>query len=74
MGNEPVFKGDRLVGISTSGAFGHAVGKSLAFAYVDPALARQGEEVDILLFGERRRALIIPQPAWDPDNARPRLG
>ncbi len=33
-GNEPVFAADRLVGNTTSGAFGHAVGKSLAFAYV----------------------------------------
>jgi glycine/D-amino acid oxidase-like deaminating enzyme len=36
-GNEPVYAADRLVGLTTSGAFGHAVGKSLAFAYVPPS-------------------------------------
>src|SRR5207248_9264591 len=35
-GNEPIYVGDRLVGLTTSGGFGHAVQKSLAFAYVDP--------------------------------------
>jgi dimethylglycine dehydrogenase len=72
LGNEPVYKAERLVGISTSGSFGHAVKQSLAFAYVDPSLAREGEVFDILLLGERHRAVVIPQPIWDPDNLRPR--
>jgi dimethylglycine dehydrogenase len=72
LGNEPVYKDERLVGISTSGAFGHAVGQSLAFAYIDPSLASEGQELDIALLGERRRARIIPQPIWDPGNSRPR--
>ncbi|MDP9137048.1 MAG: FAD-dependent oxidoreductase [Pseudomonadota bacterium] len=72
LGNEPVYKGERLVGVSTSGAFGHAVNKSLAFAYVEPPAAQQGAELEVLLFGERRKARVIPQPIWDPDNLRPR--
>ncbi len=72
LGNEPVYKDERLVGVSTSGAFGHSVMKSLAFAYVDPALSQEGEELDILMLGERHRARIIPQPIWDPQNTRPR--
>jgi dimethylglycine dehydrogenase len=70
LGNEPVYAGDRLVGITTGGAYGHAVGQSLAFAYVEPALAREGQEFEILMQGERRKARIIPQPAWDPKNER----
>ncbi|MGH7123301.1 MAG: glycine cleavage T C-terminal barrel domain-containing protein, partial [Stellaceae bacterium] len=70
MGNEPVYSGDRLVGLTTSGGFGHAVQKSLAFAYVDPSLATAGTGLDILLFGDRRRAVILPEPAWDPRNER----
>jgi glycine cleavage system aminomethyltransferase T len=46
------------------------VKKSLAFAYVEPSLARQGEEFDVLLLGERRRARIIPESIWDPRNER----
>jgi dimethylglycine dehydrogenase len=70
MGNEPVYHDGELVGVTTSGAYGHSVGKSLAFAYVEPKLARLGESFDIMLLGERRQAGIIVEPAWDPENAR----
>lgn len=66
-GGEAVMRGDRVVGVCTSGAFGHATGMSLAFAYVDPE-ATEGLEVVIL--GERRRLTLLAEPAWDPTNAR----
>jgi len=70
VGNEPVYHGNTLVGVTTGGAYGFAVQKSLAFAYLDPRLVREGTEFDILVRGEKRRARIIPQPAWDPTNER----
>jgi dimethylglycine dehydrogenase len=70
MGNEPVYAGERLVGVTTSGAFGHAVGKSLAFAYVDPSMTAPGTEFAIPLLGERRRAVVLEDAAWDPANER----
>ncbi len=70
MGNEPVYHGGKLVGITTSGAFGHAVGKSLAFAYVPPELVNPGTEFDVLVFTEKRKACIIPDSIWDPNNSR----
>lgn len=69
-GNEPVYQNGNLVGITTSGGYGFAVNKSLAFAYVDPKLAKIGESFEILLLGERKKALIIGEPAWDETNAR----
>ena len=69
-GNEPVYSNGRIVGLTTSGAYGFKVKKSLAFAYVEPTLACQGEEFDVLLLGERRRARIIPESIWDPKNER----
>jgi dimethylglycine dehydrogenase len=71
-GNEPVYSGDRLVGLTTGGAYGFAVRKSLTFAYLEPAMVETGAEFEIELLGQRRRARIIPQPAYDPENARPR--
>jgi dimethylglycine dehydrogenase len=75
LGNEPVFCGDRLVGITTSGAYGFAVRKSLAFAYVDPTLVDRAADPDardlqISIRGENRAARIVEQPAWDPRNER----
>jgi dimethylglycine dehydrogenase len=69
-GNEPVYQNGRLVGLTTSGGYGFAVRKSLAFAYVDPKLAKLGEGFEILLLGERKKAQIIAEPAWDETNAR----
>jgi len=69
-GNEPVYQGDRLVGLTTSGAYGHAVEKSLAFAYVDPALASPGALLEILILGDRRKAVVLGDAAWDAANLR----
>jgi dimethylglycine dehydrogenase len=72
MGNEPVYAGEKVVGVTTSGAFGHAVGKSLAFAYVPPDAIEPGTEYEIMLFQERRKARIVAEPIWDPENTRMR--
>jgi len=70
VGNEPVYSDGKVVGVTTSGAFGHAVGKSLAFAYVPPGKAAEGTAFEVMVFGEMRKARIIPESIWDPENAR----
>ena len=70
VGNEPVYHDGKVVGVTTSGAFGHAVDKSLAFAYVPPALIALGTEFIILMFTEMRKARVIAESAWDPENIR----
>jgi dimethylglycine dehydrogenase len=70
MGNEPVYQGARCVGLTTSGAYGFAVGQSLAMAYVDPALAAPGNAFEVLVMGERRAAEVISDSPWDPKNDR----
>jgi dimethylglycine dehydrogenase len=69
-GNEPVYLGDRIVGLTTGGAYGHAVKQSLAFGYVEAALARPGAQFEILMMDRRCPAVVLPGAAWDPDNAR----
>jgi dimethylglycine dehydrogenase len=69
-GNEPVYRNGKVVGITTSGGYGFATNKSIAFAYVEPALANRGEEFEIMLLGDRRKARIIPEAAWDAGNER----
>jgi dimethylglycine dehydrogenase len=70
MGNEPVYHDDKIIGVTTSGGYGHAVGKSLAFAYVDPQLADLGTAFEVMVLGEKRSARIIAESAWDPGNER----
>ena len=66
-GGEAVMQGDRVVGVCTSGGYGHATGKSLTFAYVTPGAAT---ELEVVILGERRALTLLPDPAWDPTNAR----
>jgi dimethylglycine dehydrogenase len=70
VGNEPVYHDGKIVGVTTSGAYGHKTGKSLAFAYVPPELTANGTEFDVLVFTEKRKARIIPESIWDAENAR----
>ncbi|HSN25119.1 MAG TPA: glycine cleavage T C-terminal barrel domain-containing protein [Kofleriaceae bacterium] len=72
-GAEPVLAGDRCIGLTTSGAYGHRVRKSLAFACVEPAYAAPGSRFEVLIQGERRGATVLERAAFDPDNARMRV-
>jgi dimethylglycine dehydrogenase len=70
VGNEPVFHNGKRVGVTTSGAYGHAVEKSLAFAYVEPQLTGVGTEFDVMMFADNRKARVIAESVWDPENLR----
>jgi dimethylglycine dehydrogenase len=71
-GGEPVLDQDRCIGVTTSGAYGHRVDKSLAFACVEPRFATPGSTFEVLIQGECRRATVLAQAAYDPDNVRMR--
>lgn len=66
-GGEAVMQGGRVVGVCTSGAYGHATGKSLTFAYVKPE-ATAGLEV--VIPGESHALTLLDAPAWGPANLR----
>jgi dimethylglycine dehydrogenase len=70
LGNEPLFAGGRLVGRATAGCYGHVLGKSLALAYVDAAHAAVGSPMEIEILAERRKATVLPESPFDPDNHR----
>jgi dimethylglycine dehydrogenase len=59
------------VGETTSGAWGYRVGASLALGTLRADLAAAGTELEVEIFGARRRAVVRPNgPAWDPSNHR----
>ena len=72
-GNEPAYDGERLMGISTSGAYSPSTDKSLAFVYVDPDLAAPGSTFDVEIMGDRRKATVLRDAAYDPKNDKPRM-
>jgi dimethylglycine dehydrogenase len=71
-GGEPVLAQGSCIGVVTSGAYGHRVEKSLAFACVAPEFAAPGSTFEVLIQGERRAATVLAGAAYDPDNSRMR--
>jgi dimethylglycine dehydrogenase len=70
MGNEPVIDGDKIIGITTSGAYGHYVEKSLAFAYVDSGYDTVDTIFEIQILGKKCQARVLPEAAWDAQAKR----
>ncbi len=69
-GNEPIYAGDTMIGITTSGAYGYSVDKSLFFAYVTPEHGEPGATFDIRVMDEARAGVVLADAAWDPGNQR----
>ena len=66
-----LWQGDTLVGETTSGAWGYRVNASVALAMLRPDLMEPGTELEVEIYGERRRAVVQQdQPLWDPENER----
>ena len=66
-----LWQGDTLVGETTSGAWGYRVNASVALAMLRPDLTQPGTELEVEIYGERRRAVVQKdQPLWDPENER----
>ena len=68
-GNEAVYHNGEHIGLTTGGAYGHRVGKSLAFAYIsNPSLIAQGLEVTVDTSVGTRSAHIEMDAVYDPKN------
>jgi len=67
-GNEAVYHNGELIGLTTGGAYGHRVGKSLAFAYLRPELIRAGLEVTVDTSIGSRNAHVEMDAVYDPAN------
>ncbi|WP_171124271.1 MULTISPECIES: FAD-dependent oxidoreductase [unclassified Ruegeria] len=71
-GGEAVMLDGRVVGSIASVAYGHTVGKILAFAYVKPEAATPGTALQVVIHGRPRVACVLDEPAYDPQSFLPR--
>ena len=69
LGGEPVLVDGVPSGYVTSAAFGHTVGRPIAYAWL-PAGLEVGAAVDIVYFGHPVRARVASEPLVDPEMAR----
>jgi 4-methylaminobutanoate oxidase (formaldehyde-forming) len=70
LGNEPVRLGDAVVGRVTSGGYGFAVERSIAFAYLPAERATVGTRGEVELFGRWVGFEVVRDPLYDPQGAR----
>ena len=71
-GGEAVLLDGAVVGATSSVAYGHSVGRILAFAYVQPKAAQPGTALQVVIQGQPRAARVLELPAYDPQSRLPR--
>jgi dimethylglycine dehydrogenase len=60
-----------VVGETTSGAWGYRVNRSIALGMLRSDLARPNMNLEVEIYGERRKAVVQENDAlWDPQNER----
>ena len=69
LGHEPVLVDGVPSGHVTSAAFGHTIGRPIAYAWL-PAGLEVGTAVDIRYLGRDVRATVAAEPLVDPEMAR----
>jgi dimethylglycine dehydrogenase len=69
-GYNPIFNGDEIVGMTSSGGYGHRVQKSIALGYVPPPLAVPGTRLEVEVLGKKLAAEVVAMPLYDPSNAK----
>ena len=69
-GNEAIYQGEELIGLTTGGTYGHRVGYSLTFAYIRPELVVQGTSLKVMTSAGPRLAHVEMDAVYDPSNER----
>lgn len=62
VGDEPVWIGERYVGHTSSGHYGHTVGYAMALAFLTEEAFAEVAQLEVTVMGERRPARIVPMP------------
>ena len=68
LGNNPIYKDDKVVGRATGGEYGFRIDKSIALAMVKPNLANVGEKLKVDILGKMHEATILDESPYDSEN------
>ncbi len=68
-GGEAISRNGKVLGVTSSGGYGHTVGKSIVYGYV-PADEAGHADYEIEAFCERVPAKRSPKAPYDPDRKR----
>ncbi|MBC7463055.1 MAG: FAD-dependent oxidoreductase [Actinobacteria bacterium] len=70
LGNEPVRKGDEIIGRIKSGGQGYSIAKAIAYAYLPLGYCEVGSEIEVDFFGQWVVGTISAEPLFDPTHER----
>jgi len=66
--DEPIWRGNEVIGYVTSGGYAHYSEKSVALGFVPRELAKQGEAFEIEILGDKRKAVVETRVLFDSDS------
>ena len=72
LGGEAILSNGERVGAVSSGAWGPSAKASLEFGYVTPEVTKPGTELEAVILGEPRPAVVRGEALYDPANELPR--
>jgi dimethylglycine dehydrogenase len=68
LGNNPIYKDNKVVGRATGGEFGFRLDKSIALAMVKPDFANVGDKLQVDILGEMYDATVLDESPYDSEN------
>ena len=68
LGNNPIYKDNKVVGRATGGEFGFRLDKSIALAMVKPEHANVGDKLQVDILGEMYEATVLEESPYDSKN------
>jgi len=72
VGKEAILDGDKVIGLVTTGGFGHTVKRPIAYGYLPIQYAHPGARLQIEVAAQRYEAIVEKEPLYDPENLKVR--
>ncbi|MDJ0753469.1 MAG: FAD-dependent oxidoreductase [Ardenticatenaceae bacterium] len=69
-GYEPIFDNGSCIGHVTTANFGYSIGKTITYSYLPVSYTEVGTEVEIMIMGQRHKAVVAAEPLYDPKSAK----
>jgi 4-methylaminobutanoate oxidase (formaldehyde-forming) len=70
IGKEAILDGDQVVGLVTSGGFGHTIKKPIAYGYLPIQYSKPGTKLQIEVAAKKYEATVEREPLYDPENKK----
>ena len=70
VGKEAILDGEKVIGLVTSGGFGHTIQKPIAYGYLPIQYSEPGTRLQIEVAVKRYEATVEKEPLYDPENLK----